>query len=142
MKRKAAITVSARTRYADAKREKMIYTVPGTIEDSAAGWQIVYDEPKDSGMEGTTTAFDVSSGRAVLTRSGAVNHSFIFSQGETQTTMYDTPYGRLSTELHTGVLRARLNRRGGAVELRYELTIGGAYSEHQLSLHIKTEGQS
>ena len=142
MKRKAVITVSAKTRYADAKREKSIYTVSGTMEETAAGWQLVYAEPAESGMAGTLTVLDISPGRVVLTRSGAVTHNFIFSQGDTFSTVYETPYGRLNTEIHTGALRARLNLHGGAVEVSYELTIGGVQSEHQLSLRVRTEEKS
>ena len=42
----------------------------------------------------------------------------------------------------THALRSKLDARGGLLDLRYTLTIGGAADEHRLKLLIRTEEEA
>lgn len=138
MKRNALITVSAKARYTGAGREKTIYTVNGTMEEAGAGWRVSYAEPEDSGMAGTVTMLDITRKSVELTRAGSVHHYLIFTQGLPFSSVYETPQGKFNTEIHTGSLRARFGGHGGLLEIKYDMELGGAASERELVVRVKT----
>ena len=137
MKRQAIITVSAKTRYEGEESEKTVYTVGGTLEDTPDGWRVTYAEPEEAGMAGTETQMDILSGRVELTRAGAVRARFVFAPDRPFHSVYETPYGNLNAAVYTRSLRVRLGDRGGLLELKYELELGGTKSAHDLILRAR-----
>ena len=87
------------------------------------GMVLRYQETELTGMEGTTTAFEVKGSRVVLTRSGAVNSQMIFEEGRQHTSLYETPYGELTVDIQTSRLRHTLTERGGLLEIRYSIAV-------------------
>ena len=133
MERRATITIHG----SDAA-----YTARGVWARTAEGWRLAYDEPAELELGAVTTALTLSEGLAVLTRTGAVRSEFRFTEGTPHTSVYETPHGSLPAEVVTHALRTKLGERGGLVELRYTLTIGGAADEHRLKILIRTEGNN
>ena len=130
MKRKVMITV---------RGGESSYTVPGTMEETAAGFTLFYREPEALGLGAAETALTLSEHRALLKRSGAVRCVFRFEEGARHSTVYETPLGSFPAELVTHSLRARLSGRGGVADIRYSLTLGGAASERRLRILVRTE---
>ena len=114
------------------------YTVRGTVEEIDGGVRVVYEEPAALGMGGVGTALTVRGGVAGLTRTGAVRCAFRFEAGKPHHSIYETPHGSFPAEVETHSVRTRLDARGGIIELRYRLTLGGAADEHRLRLLVRT----
>lgn len=133
MKQNAKITIHSK----DAAS-----VVRGTWERTAEGWRLAYGEPREAEMGAVRTALTLTESAAVLSRSGAVRCSFRFIEGVPHSSVYETPYGSFPAEVVTHALRHKLDERGGLIELRYALTIGGAADEHRLKILVKTEGET
>ena len=89
---------------------------------------LYYEETKLTGMEGTTTTFEIQGGRVILRRSGTTNSQMVFEEGVQHTSLYSTPYGELTMDIHTSHLRHNLSERGGVMDIRYSISV-----EHALT---------
>ena len=95
----------------------------GTMTLTEDGMVLRYQETELTGMEGTTTTFEVKGPQVILTRSGAVNSQMIFEEGRRHTSLYETPYGELTVDIQTSALRHTLSQRGGVLEIRYSIAV-------------------
>ena len=95
----------------------------GTMALTEDGIVLSYEESELTGMEGTTTTFEVKGPRVTLTRSGAVNSQMVFEEGRQHTSLYETPFGELSVDIQTGRLRHNLTERGGIMEIQYSIAV-------------------
>lgn len=95
----------------------------GTMTLTEGGMVLRYQETELTGMEGTTTTFEVKGPQVILTRSGAVNSQMIFEEGRRHTSLYETPYGELTVDIQTSALRHTLSQRGGVLEIRYSIAV-------------------
>ena len=87
------------------------------------GMVLSYEESELTGMEGTTTTFEVKGPRVTLTRSGAVNAQVVFAAGRQHTSLYETPFGELSVDIQTSILKHNLSERGGLMEIKYSIAV-------------------
>ena len=87
------------------------------------GMVLAYQETALTGMEGTTTRFQVQGPRVILTRSGTVNSQMVFEEGRQHTSLYETPFGELSVDIQTSVLKHNLTERGGLMEIKYSIAV-------------------
>ena len=95
----------------------------GIMEVTDDGIVLSYEESELTGMEGTTTTFEVKGPRVTLTRSGAVNSQMVFEEGRQHTSLYETPFGELSVDIQTSELRHNLSERGGLMEIKYSIAV-------------------
>lgn len=95
----------------------------GTMELTENGMVLSYEESELTGMEGTTTTFEVKGPRVTLTRSGAVNSQMVFEEGRQHTSLYETPFGELSVDIQTSELKHNLSERGGLMEIKYSIAV-------------------
>ena len=95
----------------------------GTMALTEDGIVLSYEESELTGMEGTTTTFEVKGPRVTLTRSGAVNSQMVFEEGRQHTSLYETPFGELSVDIQTSVLKHNLTERGGLMEIKYSIAV-------------------
>lgn len=95
----------------------------GTLELTEAGLLFSYQETELTGMEGTTTTFEVRGTQVILTRSGSVNSQMIFEEGRQHTSLYETPFGELTVDIQTSVLKHNLSERGGLLEIKYSIAV-------------------
>ena len=95
----------------------------GTMTLTEDGMVLAYQETALTGMEGTTTRFQVQGPRAILTRSGTVNSQMVFEEGRQHTSLYETPFGELSVDIQTSVLKHNLTERGGLMEIKYSIAV-------------------
>lgn len=66
----------------------------GTFKTTPSGCSFTYDESSLTGLEGTTTTFDIEGGIVTMTRTGQVNSQMIFEKGRKHFSLYETPFGR------------------------------------------------
>ena len=95
----------------------------GTTTLTEDGMVLAYQETALTGMEGTTTRFQVQGPRVILTRSGTVNSQMVFEEGRQHTSLYETPFGELSVDIQTSVLKHNLTERGGLMEIKYSIAV-------------------
>ena len=95
----------------------------GTMEVTEDGIVLSYEESELTGMEGTTTTFEVKGPRVTLTRSGAVYSQMVFEEGRQHTSLYETPFGELSVDIQTSELKHNLSERGGLMEIKYSIAV-------------------
>ena len=95
----------------------------GTLELMEEGMRLTYQETSLTGMEGTTTTFEITGPQVTLRRAGTVNSQMVFEEGRQHTSLYETPYGELSVDIQTSALRHNLNDRGGLLEIRYSIAV-------------------
>ena len=95
----------------------------GTMALTEDGMVLSYEESELTGMEGTTTTFEVKGPRVTLTRSGAVNSQMVFEEGRQHTSLYETPVGELSVDIQTSELKHNLSERGGLMEIKYSIAV-------------------
>lgn len=93
-----------------------------TIADDGA-ISLTYEETELTGMEGTTTSFQLCGPQVILSRTGAVNSQMVFEEGRQHTSLYETPFGELAVDVQTSRLRHNLTERGGLLDLRYSIAI-------------------
>lgn len=95
----------------------------GTLTVTAEGLLLSYEETQLTGLEGTTTTFEVRGPLVILTRSGKVNSQMVFEEGRQHTSLYETPFGELSVDIQTSRLKNNLTERGGTLEIRYSIAV-------------------
>lgn len=98
-------------------------TTEGTLTMVPGGMLLRYEESALTGMEGTTTTFELRGPRVLLTRSGNVNSQMVFEEGRQHTSLYETPMGELSVDIQTSLLRHNLTERGGLLEIKYSIAV-------------------
>ena len=95
----------------------------GTMTLTENGIELSYEETSLTGMEGTTTSFQIQGPQVILTRSGTVNSQMVFEEGRQHTSLYETPFGELSVDIQTSVLKHNLTERGGLMEIKYSIAV-------------------
>ena len=128
MKRNVTISVLGEQYFEGVDPNQTELLTEGTLEKTEKGWQLCYEESELTGMEGTTTIFDIEENEVTLRREGAVQSEMHFCCGEISTSAYETPYGSLTVEVGTSFLRMELDEAGGELEIRYSIAV-----EHQVT---------
>ena len=95
----------------------------GTMVLTEDGMILSYEETELTGMEGTTTSFEVNGPRVTLTRAGKVNSQMVFEEGKQHTSLYETPFGELTIDIQTSKLLHNLTERGGLMEIKYSIAV-------------------
>ncbi|MBE6995834.1 MAG: DUF1934 domain-containing protein [Ruminococcaceae bacterium] len=95
----------------------------GTMELREDAIVLEYQEMALTGMEGTTTTFEIKGPRVTLRRSGSVNSQMVFEEGRQHSSLYETPFGALMVDIQTSRLRHNISERGGVMEIRYSIAV-------------------
>lgn len=95
----------------------------GRLSATAEGYRLSYAETALTGLEGTTTTFEIKGPQVILTRSGKVNSQMVFEEGRQHTSLYETPFGGMTVDIQTSRLRHNLTERGGLLEIKYSIAI-------------------
>lgn len=118
------LTIRSEQRYEDMEPDSIELMTEGVLEMTGDGRIILsYQESELTGLEGTTTAFEIRGSRVTLTRTGGVNSQMVFEEGKQHTSLYETPFGELAIDIQTSRLRHSLTERGGLMDLRYSISV-------------------
>ena len=117
------LTIRGEQYFDDIDPDSTELMTEGVMEVLENGFRITYEESELTGMEGTTTTFDVQGRRVILSRTGKVNSQMVFEEGKQHTSMYETPFGELAVDIQTSTLRHTLSERGGLMEIRYSIAV-------------------
>ena len=109
-------------------------------EDEAV---LKYEERQQDEETGEITQADISlllrKGRVTMERTGDYSNTMVFSKGQRYEGTYRTPYGDMDMAVFTREAKCRIGENDGALHLKYQLDIQGAYaSSNELHLEYKT----
>lgn len=111
--------------------------VSGTLEQTAQGFLLAYDEPEDSGLGKTRTTLAIEDTCVTLKRSGHVESVMMFSLQEKHLSQYRTMQGDIAMEITTKSLRSKLSERGGVLEICYAISMNGSdCGENRLKIRV------
>ena len=118
------LTIRSEQHFEDMEPDSVELMTEGLLETTVDGGIILtYQESELTGLEGTTTAFEIRGPRVTLTRTGDVNSQMVFEEGKQHTSLYETPFGELAIDIQTSRLRHSLTERGGLLDLRYSISV-------------------
>ncbi len=128
------------TQTVDNETESVELTTSGTLEQTADGWEIRYEESEATGMEGTSTTVHVSPNKVLLERTGSNAGFLLLEKNVRHHSNYSTPYGALDLGTYATSLEYTLTPMGGELEFAYTLGFNGIVnSEHTVHITIQEE---
>lgn len=138
MRKNVWLTVHGEQQYEGLAPDSLEQRLPGTIEETADGVRIRYEERNADGAVVTVTSLDMADGGVILTRMGEVTSEMVFRPGEARTSSYATAYGSLPVTVETESVKWRFDERGGMLALRYRIDLGGQKGSCALRIRART----
>lgn len=123
MKQKVMLSIEGRQSYAGQDPEVIELVTEGTLEQTADGWIISYEESDLTGMQGVTTTFTVLEKKMILTRTGKLNSRMVFQEGVHHESLYQMEFGALMLSVCARKILADISDQGGTVDLSYGIEI-------------------
>ena len=118
------LTIRSEQHYEDMEPDSIELMTEGTLSATGEGGLLLtYQESALTGLEGTTTTFEVRGPQVILSRTGSVNSQMVFEEGKQHTSLYETPFGELAIDVQTSRLRHSLTEQGGLMDLRYSISV-------------------
>ena len=139
MRKNVWLTVHGEQQYEGLAPDSLEQRLPGTLEETADGVRIRYEERNADGAVVTVTSLDMADGGVVLTRMGEVTSEMVFAEGKEHTSFYAVPYGTLPVAVKAESVKWKLDEDGGMLALRYAITIGGQRGKCALRIRVRTE---
>lgn len=140
MRENVIISIKGQQFYDAQEPDSMELVTAGTLEQTEEGYTLCYQESELTGLEGTTTVFQVKDGQVTLTREGEVNSLMVFEEGRRHLSMYNTPYGALAIGINTRRMRAALGPLGGDIEIQYAIEVDHALTGLNLfEIHVEKQ---
>ena len=139
MKKNVWLTVHGEQQYEGMAPDSAEQRLPGTLEETADGVSIRYEEKGADGAAATVTRLDLTADGAVLTRMGEVTSEMVFRAGEAHTSYYATPYGTFPVTVETESVKWKFDERGGMLALRYRIDLGGQRGSCALRIRARAE---
>ena len=123
MKKTVMLSIEGRQSYMDQEPEVIELVTAGTLEQTANGWIIAYEETDLTGMAGVTTTFMIEEGKLTLQRTGRLNSQMVFQEGVTHDSLYEMEFGALMLSVCARKIRVDLTMDGGVIDLIYSIEI-------------------
>ena len=140
MRKNVWLTVHGEQQYEGLAPDSLEQRLPGTLEETADGVRIRYEERNADGAVVTVTSLDMADGGVVLTRMGEVTSEMVFRPGEARTSSYATAYGTLPVTVETESVKWKFDERGGMLALRYRIDLGGQKGSCALRIRARMGG--
>lgn len=112
--------------YEGTEENTMSLLTEGKLAQTEGGYELTYEESELTGMEGTTTVFQIQGPRVTLLRTGSVCSQMVFEEGRRHLSLYSTPYGTLEVGVSTSRLCSTISSQGGKLEIDYSIEIDHA----------------
>lgn len=137
MRENVIISIKGQQLFDEQEPDVMELVTPGTLEETEDGFNLSYQESELTGLEGTTTVFQIRDRQVTLLREGEVNSLMVFEEGQRHLSMYETPYGALSVGINTRRMRTDLGVHGGDIEIDYAIEVDHAVTGQNLfQIHV------
>ncbi len=126
MTKDVIISIRGAQEYEGADNDAVQLMTAGQLTQMADGYELSYQESEVTGMEGTTTTFQIQGPRVTLLRTGTVCSQMVFEEGRRHLSLYSTPYGNLEVGIATSRLSSSISPTGGDLEIDYSIEIDHA----------------
>lgn len=126
MTKDVIISIQGAPEYEGEDRDQISLVTEGRLTQERDGYCLSYEETEVTGMEGTTTTFQIQGPRVTLMRTGKVCSQMVFEEGRRHLSLYATPYGNLEVGVSTSKLRSTISPTGGRLEIDYALELDHA----------------
>ncbi len=123
MKKSVMLSIEGRQSYAGQEPDVIELVTEGTLEQTASGWIISYEESDLTGMQGVTTTFSVEGKKLILTRTGKLNSQMIFQEGIRHESLYQMEFGAMMLSVCARKIKTDLSADGGIIDLSYGIEI-------------------
>jgi len=117
------LSIRGKQTYMDQDPEIIELVTEGTLEETSAGWELLYQESNLTGLEGVTTSFLVQQDKIVLTRTGKLNSQMVFVLDQPHESLYQMEFGALLITVCATKISCNLSEAGGFVDLDYRIEI-------------------
>lgn len=109
----------------------------GTLEQTADGIKLSYDENEQIGFENSHVCVTASPEKIVIERTGAANSVLYIEKGKKHCCVYGTPYGDFTVGTHAYEITCGLDEDGGTLEFKYSVDVNSEFiSENELRLVV------
>lgn len=109
----------------------------GTLTELEDGYMLAYEESLDETEPPQHVELRLTQRGVTMSRTGAYATDMVFRRGERFECLYNTPQGTLELALYCTKSVFNVGDEGGAVQLKYQLDMGGQYvAMHDLNLRF------
>jgi uncharacterized beta-barrel protein YwiB (DUF1934 family) len=127
-------------------RNMDVFTGSGVMELVTRGsfykendrYVVSYNESELTGMNGTTTIFQIEPKRVTMLRGGQVNTHMVFERDRKHLSLLDTPEGALSVGVCAWKVDAQMDDSGGDMTLEYAVEVDHAVTGANY-IHLKVK---
>ena len=123
MKQKVMVRIRSEQQYEDQTPDVSEFMTVGTMEQTEKGIVISYEETELTGLQGTTTTFQMEKDRILLKREGALRSEMVFAINQEHRSLYDMGMGALLITVRTVVLVQVMDAKGGFADVIYDVII-------------------
>ena len=109
-------------------------TAEGVMTTDEKETVISYSETAEN--ERTDSVISLRSGSVSVKRTGALTCDFLFSEGETTSTLYSVGPYSFDAEIYTRKIRSSIDASGGEITLIYDMTLGGAKKKTKMKIRV------
>lgn len=123
MEKDVIISIRGTQDYSGTEPDTMELVTEGKLAVQGGALRLSYEESELTGMEGTTTVFQVEPEKVTLLRLGSVQSEMVFEEGRRHMSLYSTPYGNMEIGVRARRLNSTLELTGGRLEIDYDIEI-------------------
>ena len=123
MEKDVIISIRGTQDYSGTDPDTMELMTEGKLAVQDGALCLSYEESELTGMEGTTTVFQVEPEKVTLLRLGSVQSEMVFEEGRRHMSLYSTPYGNMEIGVRARRLNSTLELTGGRLEIDYDIEI-------------------
>ena len=123
MEKDVIISIRGTQDYSGTDPDTMELVTEGKLAVQDGALCLSYEESELTGMEGTTTVFQVEPEKVTLLRLGSVQSEMVFEEGRHHMSLYSTPYGNMEIGVRARRLNSTLELTGGRLEIDYDIEI-------------------
>ena len=123
MEKDVIISIRGTQDYSGTDPDTMELVTEGKLAVQDGALCLSYEESELTGMEGTTTVFQVEPEKVTLLRLGSVQSDMVFEEGRRHMSLYSTPYGNMEIGVRARRLNSTLELTGGRLEIDYDIEI-------------------
>lgn len=123
MEKDVIISIRGTQDYSGTDPDTMELVTEGKLAVQDGALCLSYEESELTGMEGTTTVFQVEPEKVTLLQLGSVQSEMVFEEGRRHMSLYSTPYGNMEIGVRARRLNSTLELTGGRLEIDYDIEI-------------------
>lgn len=123
MKKTVVLSVCGKQSYMDQEPDTIELVTEGTLEATDDGWKLCYAESDLTGLAGVNTTFQISGNTVTLERTGKLNSTMVFHEGECHDSLYQMEFGALMLTVCATRVEANITEQGGTIDLVYNISV-------------------